>query len=213
MATLCEIGELEPMATKKTDPRHTRRNYMAAMVLGTALSALSIPQAFAQGTVDATNQAVTDISRYCTACWRNARLPADSWGDCTQEVFSRLMQTIQPNSWNQVFKAEGEERQEFLRAIDAVKKRTQRRLKKTCFLNETVVDASRNQNSQLTDDREIVARAAGEVLSARQQQILRMSFEGWSVQDIASEMNLAAERVSDEKYKAIRKLRQHLQVD
>ena len=45
------------------------------------------------------------------------------------------------------------------------------------------------------------------MLSPRQQRIVRMSFEGWSVHDIASELRLPPERVSDEKYKAIRKLR------
>jgi hypothetical protein len=40
-----------------------------------------------------------------------------------------------------------------------------------------------------------------------------MSFEGWTVQDMAGELGIPAERVSDEKYKAIRKLRQHLRVD
>jgi DNA-directed RNA polymerase specialized sigma24 family protein len=34
-----------------------------------------------------------------------------------------------------------------------------------------------------------------------------LSFDGWSVQEIADEMQLPPERVSDEKYKAIRKLR------
>ena len=53
-------------------------------------------------------------------------------------------------------------------------------------------------------------QAAEELLSPRQQQILRLSFEGGSVQEIAEELHLAPERVSDEKYKAIRKLREHL---
>jgi RNA polymerase sigma factor (sigma-70 family) len=183
------------------------------MVLGTAISALSVPQALAQGTAEGAGQAVNDISRYCTACWRNARLPIDSWSDCTQEVFSRLMQNLEPGSWSRVFKAEGEEHQEFLRAIDAVKKRTQRQLKKVSYLAGAVADHSPNQERSLRDEREAVQQAAEEVLSQRQQQILRMSFEGWTVQDMADELGMAPERVSDEKYKAIRKLRQHLQVD
>ena len=43
---------------------------MVAMVLGTALSALG-PAADT-----ASAQTVNDLSRYCTACWRNARRPA-----------------------------------------------------------------------------------------------------------------------------------------
>src|SRR5581483_4455713 len=106
------------------------RRMVAAMVLGTALSALG---SSASATVSP--KTVNDLSRYCTACWRNARLPADTWSDCTQEVFSRLVQNINPDNWSQVFQAEGDERQEFLRAIDAVKKRTQRQLKRSANLN------------------------------------------------------------------------------
>ena len=62
----------------------------------------------------------------------------------------------------------------------------------------------------LDEQRRQVSEAAVELLTARQQRIIQMSFEGWSVHDIASELKLAPERVSDEKYKAIRKLRSHL---
>ena len=41
----------------------------------------------------------------------------------------------------------------------------------------------------------------------RQQRIVQMSFDGWSVNEIATQLHIPAERVSDEKYKAIRKLR------
>src|SRR3954454_24445231 len=34
---------------------------------------------------------VRDIQRYCTACWRNARLDPRLWDDCTQEVCCRLL--------------------------------------------------------------------------------------------------------------------------
>src|SRR5688500_2657940 len=61
-----------------------RRPVMVAMVLGTALSALSAQQLHA-AEVETSGQAVRDIGRYCTSCWRNARLPVDAWGDCTQE--------------------------------------------------------------------------------------------------------------------------------
>ena len=71
--------------------------------------------------METTARAVTDVSRYCTACWRNARLPPDCWGDCTQEVLSRLLQRVPTAHWDRLLQGEGEERQEFLRAIDAVK--------------------------------------------------------------------------------------------
>jgi RNA polymerase sigma factor (sigma-70 family) len=180
------------------------------MVLGTALSALGPATGFAGTTHDATSRAVTDMSRYCTTCWRNARLHPDCWTDCTQEVFSRLLERVAPDAWDRVLQSEGEERREFLRAIDTVKKRTQRSRKWAGHDVEQVADARDPHESRLADEREVVRQAAREMLSPRQQRIVQMSFEGWSVHEIASELRLPPERVSDEKYKAVRKLRQHL---
>ncbi len=200
------------MAANNIPNESKRRHYLAALVLGTALTTISAPAVMGCET-EPTGKAVTDISKYCTACWRNARLPVDCWSDCTQEVFSRLVQTINPSNWGQVFSPEGAARLEFLRAIDAVKKRTQRQLKRTGYLNTIVPDYGHQVALEKLDDFETVQAAAGEVLSERQQQIIRMSLEGWAVQEIADTLAIAPERVSDEKYKAIRKLRQHLQVD
>jgi RNA polymerase sigma factor (sigma-70 family) len=182
---------------------------MAAMVLGTALSALG-PTGLATAAPEATMRAVTDMSRYCTTCWRNARLHPDCWTDCTQEVFSRLLERVTPDSWDRVLQAEGEERREFLRAIDTVKKRTQRSRKYAGGEMEQVADPRDRHDSRLADEREAVRHAAEEVLSRRQQRIVQLSFEGWSVHEIADELRLPPERVSDEKYKAVRKLREHL---
>jgi RNA polymerase sigma factor (sigma-70 family) len=179
---------------------------MAAMVLGTALSAFGAA-GVVQAAPETTARAVTDMSRYCTTCWRNARLHPDCWTDCTQEVFSRLLERVTPDAWGRVLQGEGEERREFLRAIDTVKKRTQRGRKWTGYGIEQVADP---RTDRLADEREAVEQAAREVLSPRQQRIVQMSFEGWSVHEIAAELRLPAERVSDEKYKAIRKLRSQL---
>ena len=55
--------------------------------------------------------------------------------------------------------------------------------------------------------------AAAEVLSDRQRQVLRMWAEGYDVPDIASRLAITAARVSDEKYKAVRKLRERLGIE
>jgi RNA polymerase sigma factor (sigma-70 family) len=179
------------------------------MMLGTALSALGSGHGQAAPAPDATLRAVSDLGRYCTTCWRNARLPVDSWSDCTQEVFRRLLERVPADAWNQVLNGESEERREFLRAIDAVKKRTQR-VRKWSGAIDGVADRNELRERRRADDREAVRQAAEELLTPRQQRILQLSLEGWSVQDVAAELNVPAERVSDEKYKAIRKLRAHL---
>jgi RNA polymerase sigma factor (sigma-70 family) len=198
------------MNTSDDSPRRSRRPYVVAMLLGTALTAFGVPTARAVEAPEHTVRAVQDLSRYCTACWRNARLPPDCWGDCTQEVLSRLLQRIPTEHWGRLLQGDGEERLEFLRAIDAVKKRTQRGLKRARALTGVVEDRRDGAERERADQREAVHRAATEVLTARQQRILQLSLEGWAVQEIADEMRLPAERVSDEKYKAVRKLRAYL---
>jgi RNA polymerase sigma factor (sigma-70 family) len=179
---------------------------MMAVVLGTALTALGAERL---GAAEIPGQAVSDIGRYCTSCWRNARLPVDAWGDCTQEVLCRLLERIPADRWELALQGEGEERREFLRAIDAVKKRTQRARR---FAGDVELTADHRPGAErrLEEDRETVRQAAQELLTPRQQRILQLSFEGWSVQQIGTELALPVERVSDEKYKAIRKLRHHL---
>jgi RNA polymerase sigma factor (sigma-70 family) len=187
-----------------------KRPYVMAVVLGTALSVPAAGQAAATTqTTQTTEKAIADMSRYCTACWRNARLPVDCWSDCTQEVFRRLLERVPADAWNCALRGESVERIEFLRAIDTVKKRTQRARRFSPAI-DGVSDARDALRSELREQREVVRQTADEVLSPRQQRILQLSFEGWSVQEMSKELQLTAERISDEKYKAIRKLQTHL---
>jgi RNA polymerase sigma factor (sigma-70 family) len=184
--------------------KQTGRRYLAAVVLGTALAAVGQNSASA---ADISGQAIQDISRYCTTCWRNARLPVDRWGDCTQEVLIRLLERLEPRGWEQVLAGEGEERREFFRAIDAVKKRTQRERHRVPLLDDAIAGAG--DDPAYREEREALRQAASQLLSPRQQNIVRMTCEGWSIADIAVELATTPERVSDDKYKAIQKLRTH----
>jgi len=194
------------MKTKANSPR---RHYVAAMVLGTALSALGSGTAVAAPAGEISPGEINQVNRYCSACWRNAHVPVDRWPDCTQEVFRRLLDRVAPAGWGQLLARESEERRELIRAIDAVKKSTIRESKRTSPLVGIVADHRQSKEERLAEDRDAVTHASSRVLSSRQQNILQRAFAGSSVHDIAREMNLTPERVSDEKYKAIRKLRDH----
>jgi RNA polymerase sigma factor (sigma-70 family) len=197
------------MEHPKSQPRGKgRRRYVVALMLGTALSTLGTATGTAAEAPQASLRAVNDLSRYCTTCWRNARLSPDCWTDCTQEVLVRLLERVPQESWSDVLQSEGEERREFVRAIDTVKKRVQRG-KHWAPLDE-VADRRDRREQRLEEDREVVRLAAAELLSPRQQEILRLSSAGWSVQEIADQLATPAERVSDEKYKAVQKLRTKL---
>ena len=150
------------------------------------------------------------MNRYCTACWRNARLHR-----CWTVALKRCFHV----SWNESHRTrdrllkdegEGEERREFLRAIDTVKKRTQRSRTWSSQPIETVADRRQQTVHRLADDLDAVRQASAEVLSDRQRRIIQLSLEGWTVQDVAAKLRVPAERVSDEKYKAIRKLKDRL---
>src|SRR5438132_2591189 len=182
------------------------RKYLVAAVLGTTLAAMGR----ASPAAEVSDRAVSDISRYCTACWRNARLHPDSWNDCTQEVFCRLLERVGPETWDQVLQAEGEERRELIRAIDAVKKRSQRARKHLDSV-ETLPDRRDPEVRRLEEERAAVRDAAEEALSPRQYRIVQMSLDGWSVHDVARELRLPAARISDEKYKAVRRLQDYLE--
>lgn len=184
------------------------RRGMLAVVLGTALTALG-PAGAKAG--EAAPRAIDDISRYCTTCWRNARLPTDRWGDATQEVFCRLLQRVPPRAWPQVFSPEGSERQEFLRAIDSVKKRVQRERHHPSGPLETASDRRSPNGQEGLETTEALHTAIRQCLTRRQQRIVRMILDGWEVSDIAGELGLTPARVSDEKYKAIQKLRLNME--
>lgn len=186
-----------------------QRPLMVAMIVGTALTSMSQMPAEAGSHPSEPTQVISDINRYCTSCWRNARLPADSWNDCTQEVLTRLLQSLPRTHWTRVFEDESSERREFVRAIDAVKKRTQR-ARRGIGSVDNLADSKDTQLQEHKDQKDLVFATAREILNPRQQEILRLSFDGWTVQDISRELGAPAERVSDDKYKAIKKLRYHL---
>jgi DNA-binding NarL/FixJ family response regulator len=139
-------------------------------------------------------------------------LPQDQWNDCTQEVLTRLLKNLPARSWERVLAQESEERREFVRAIDAVKKRYQRGRWQSAGLPELVADVRDVNERGRIEQRAAMNQAAERVLSERQQRILNLICDGHNVADIATELAMTPERVSDEKYKAIQKLRGHFQV-
>ncbi|MGL6075804.1 MAG: sigma-70 family RNA polymerase sigma factor [Fimbriiglobus sp.] len=198
------------------------RSLVMAVIIGTAfatsgaskVSAATLVQAVRQSqSHDPTPDVLNEIMRYCNACWRNARVPVDDWGDCTQQVFTRLLERIEPSKWSMLLNNdESDERREFVRAIDTIKKRSQRvrrysEITSDCADHRNLSEARR---SELLEQVEAASQAA---LSPRQQRIVELSASGWNIPEIATELGTTPERISDEKYKAIRKLRSHLGVD
>ena len=159
------------------------------------------------------SELVRDIQRYCTVCWRNARLDPGVWEDCTQEVCCRLLGKARAGQLdlNLVLADDTQERRELVRAIDMVRKRVQRS-KRYQPLDEQLTPGSDNDQRQRQREElgEILEAARHAVLSPRQDRIVELWTRGWSVPEISETLGMPVARVSDEKYKALRKLENHL---
>src|SRR5262249_21112947 len=103
------------------------------------------------------------------------------------------------------------ERRELVRAIDMVRKRVQRTKRHQSIDCQSTTGSDHDQKHR---DRlelgEILEAARRAVLSPRQDRIVELWMRGWAVPEIGVELNMAVNRVSDEKYKALRKLENHL---
>lgn len=156
---------------------------------------------------------VRDIQRYCTVCWRNARLDPGLWDDCTQEVCCRLLAKARAGSLdlNQVLALDTPERRELVRAIDMVRKRVQRTKRYQVLDDQSTpgpdLSARHREQQELGEMLENARRA---VLSERQDRIVEMWTRGHTVPEIGDALGMPVNRVSDEKYKALRKLERHL---
>lgn len=198
-------AEAELEAKGVVVPLRTRRVGPTAVALVVGLAALT-----AQASE---TDLVRDIQRYCTACWRNARLDPRLWDDCTQEVCCRLLTKAREGQLDltQVLAEDTPERRELVRAIDMVRKRVQRAKRHQPLEGHTPTTEVDRRHRDRLELGEILEAARRAVLSKRQDRIIELWMRGWSVPEIGTELKMPLARVSDEKYKALRKLEQHLQ--
>jgi hypothetical protein len=156
---------------------------------------------------------VLNIQRYCAACWRNARLDPGVWDDCTQEVCCRLLTKARAGQLdlNLVLADDTPQRRELVRAIDMVRKRVQRTKRYQTLDDQFTpghdLDQRQRERQELGEILEAARRA---VLTERQDRIVELWTRGASVPEISAALGMPLARVSDEKYKALRKLERHL---
>lgn len=196
------------MSENTPSPPKTNRSLRArpaAMALVIGLAALTSQAS--------ESDLVRDIQRYCTACWRNARIAPGLWEDCTQEVCCRLLGKARSGQLdlNLVLADDTPERRELVRAIDQVRKRVQR-ARQLQPLDEQMAPGSDldGRDRYRQELGEILEAARLAVLSPRQDRIVEMWTRGWTVPEISQAIEMPVARVSDEKYKALRKLERYL---
>jgi RNA polymerase sigma factor (sigma-70 family) len=180
--------------------------------LSAAACAVAVAATF--GSVHAAEEAdaVSGIQRYCATSWRNAGIGSQDWEDCTQEVIAQLLERIPRHRMPVAIRDEqSDERRELNRSIWCISQRWRRRPKPVSLQDvESHERAAEDVAWEMVDEAEHARLVAVDILTDRQLQILAHWCDGWSIRDIAAELNLSPARASDEKYKAIKKLRKHL---
>lgn len=157
-------------------------------------------------------QVVWQIQRYCAVSWQNTNIPRAEWADCSQQVFTELLQRIPRSDLaNAIHCARSEQRRELNRSIWRIAKRWARRVRHPSLAGFDAADPATMQGHQLTADRlQEVAQIAAEKLTPRQSSILSLLCDGHSIGQISERLEIPTSRVSDEKYRAIQKIRRHL---
>ena len=175
---------------------------MSRMNLRRTLAVCAV--AFAATTADAA--VLSRIERYCTVSWQNAGISPQDWGDCTQDAFVELLERISREGWRTaVENPQSDERRELNRTVWRIVKRWQRSARHD-RLDLDVADASAAADPRLLPE-ELAALVRDAGLSNEQAAILDQWSQGTAVAEIAQALNLPAARVSDQKFKAIQKLR------
>lgn len=178
---------------------------MAAAVGGSALGSTALGSSAQAAPPEAST--INQIERYCTVSWRNAGIAPQDWPDCTQQALQELLERVSSNQLQVAMQNnQSHERQELNRTVWRTIKRWQR-APRPAQLEESYVGGTNDSRQDAWDE---VMAAARQHLSKQQRRILKLTREGWQTHEIAHELDLTPARVSDEKYKAIRKLRAQL---
>ena len=165
---------------------------------------------------------LAQLDRYLGRCWTRAGVSPQSYDDCTQGVYATLLQTWGRGPFDELLAEVGDtgiraalsrdtpEGPDFFRAIDTVKKRAQREKSFASLDASTDVAAGDGASaSWRTALQEAIARN----LSPREANLIQLTLQGESPADIALQWGVAPKTVSNEKTRAIQKLREALVAD
>lgn len=181
-----------------------------------SLAACAVAVAATVGSAHASEEpaALEGIQKYCAASWRNAGITKQDWPDCTQEAMAILLERISRKRLSHAIQNDqSPERRELNRSIWCMIQRWRRAPKHVSLDHrDTTVRTANGRSSEAGEELQDAMVVAKRCLSTRQHQILSLCGDGWSISEIADKLDMSSARVSDEKYKAVRKLRQRLAV-
>jgi DNA-directed RNA polymerase specialized sigma24 family protein len=212
-------AEMNPVLKQKQMEHSTRVKLSIAacalvMAASTADAGANINPAPQATQVEA--EVLTKIRAYCIRSWQNAGIARQEWEDCTQDVFQRLLENLDASEVKvAITNRDSTERRELNRSIWATAQRRRRAVRHSSIVDdnaqETAIDPWPERMQALDQVRSAISDPEAN-LNGTQKEIVNRWSQGESIAAIASTLELSAARVSDEKYKAISKIRKYLGV-
>ena len=169
----------------------------------------------------AINSGLTQLNKYLNRAWYRAGIPAQIHDDNSQAVYATLLQNLgrprfdalveEVGNWGirEVFSRESSEGVAFFRAVDMVKKRSQR---EKVYQSLEFVDVPSDPGVQQTGAslRAALQDAIDHNLNPREAALIQDTLMGKTPAEIAQQWGVAPKTVSNEKSRVLQKLREAL---
>jgi len=162
---------------------------------------------------------LVQLDRYLARAWYRAGIAPQQHDDCTQAVYASLLQGAGRDHFDQLLAEVGQfgirdvlsretaDGPDFFRAIDTVKKRTQR---ERTFQPLDAASLNRPDDPGASDWRSTLQEAILSSLSPREAALIQATLQGETPAEIAQQWGIAPKTVSNEKTRALQKLREAL---
>ena len=167
------------------------------------------------------NSGLSQLNRYLTRTWSRAGIPAQLHDDNTQAVYTTLLQNLGRRRFDalvgdvgqsgirDVFTRETSDGIAFFRAVDMVKKRSQRE-KVHQSLDSVDVPSSRGDQQGGAALRAALQDAISQTLNPREAALIHDTLLGKTPAEIALQWGVAPKTISNEKSRVLQKLREAL---
>jgi DNA-binding CsgD family transcriptional regulator len=167
---------------------------------------------------------LTQLQRYLSRAWFRAGIPIQLHDDSSQAVYLTLLQNLGRQRFDKlvseigqsgirdVLSRETAEGPDFFRAVDTVKKRAQRERTFQPLDQIEMVTAAQGDDARAAW-RSSLQEAIDQTLSPREAALIYATLKGETPAEIAIQWGVAPKTVSNEKTRAIQKLRDALTAD
>lgn len=196
------------------------QTHLADLLAGHRVALVGDAPATVEHDQEALASGLTQLNKYLSRAWGRAAIAAQMHEDCSQAVYTTLLQHLGRNRFDSlvsdvghsgikdVFSRETQEGLDFFRAVDMVKKRAQReRVHQPIDAYDVPAAAA---NSRVGVWREALREAIDHSLSPREASLIQDTLRGMTPSEIALHWGVAPKTVSNEKTRIIQKLRDAL---